>query len=128
VMTDVLRSVLIGAFGGTGAVSRYMLDRFVQTRTSSYFPFGTLTVNLIGAAALGAVDALGSISELSKLIASVLGVGFLGGFTTFSTLIYESFAMLTQRGTRLSGFANLAGSIVLGLTAYLAVFELVRRA
>ncbi len=119
-------TLIVGAFGGLGAVSRYLLDRGVQSRAKSFFPFGTFAVNMLGATMLGAIDALGALRTLPASYVAVLGVGFIGGFTTFSTLMYESFFLLISRGRRLYGLTNIIVSVVLGVTLYFIAFILTK--
>ena len=75
----------IGLFGAVGAIARFLLDGAVSARASSSFPWGTLVVNLTGAFALGFVT--GQLSGDAQLL---VGTGLLGGYTTFSTWMFES--------------------------------------
>ena len=115
--------LLVGILGGLGAVSRYLLDRNIQGHTDSFFPFGTFAVNMLGATALGVIDGLGAIKSLPGVYVAVLCVGFVGGFTTFSTLMYESFSLLTTRGQRTFGVLNLLATVVLGIALYSIAFS-----
>ncbi len=85
--------------GGAGAVARYLVSLAVTK------PYGTLIVNLTGAFALGA------LSE-----SFVLGTGFVGAYTTFSTWMLETHD-LAREGRRGAALANVLGSLVLGLAA-----------
>jgi len=76
----------VGLAGGAGAVFRFLLDGRISGRISSPFPYGTLVVNLSGATALGLVAGLTPIPQLSLII----GTGAVGGYTTFSTWMFES--------------------------------------
>ena len=80
--------VWIGAalLGAAGAVARFRMDSVVSARLPSEFPLGTLVVNLSGAFGLGALVGLAA----SDRVAFVLGTGFAGGYTTFSTWMVES--------------------------------------
>jgi CrcB protein len=78
--------ILASLAGAGGALVRYLLTGYVQNRTASTMPVGTATVNLIGAFALGVV--LG-IDPMQTLVSGA-SIGFLGGFTTFSTWMVES--------------------------------------
>lgn len=99
------------AAGGIGAVGRYLTGGWVQAR-SGRFPGGTLAVNLLGALAVGL--AAGSMQPGSVTHASI--VGFLGGFTTFSTWAFESLSLLSS-GQHRRALVN----IVLPLAAGLAL-------
>jgi fluoride exporter len=79
---------LIAVAGGLGAVARFMTDGFFAARDSGRIPFGTLTVNLVGSFLLGVLTGL-SLSHGTAAWHLVLGTGFCGGFTTFSTASLE---------------------------------------
>ncbi|MGN8553791.1 UNVERIFIED_CONTAM: CrcB family protein [Microbacterium sp. SLM126] len=98
--------------GGVGAGLRYVVDRLVPTRGG--FPLGILVVNVTGALALGVVTGLGT--ALAPEVAIVLGVGLLGGFTTFSTVSVES-VLLAERKRRWDAAANVLGTLVLAVAA-----------
>lgn len=111
-------AVFIGA--GIGGTLRYVLGGWMAERWGVSFPWHTLVINVSGAFLLGVLIAL--TVERSLLPASTrlfLGVGILGGFTTFSTLSYESVALVEQ-GLLVQGVANLFGSAVLGAIAAVA--------
>ena len=76
-------AVAVGA--ALGAPSRYLLDRALRARWGSRLPWGTLAVNLLGSAAAGLVAGL----RPAALLTALLAVGFLGAFTTASTLVAE---------------------------------------
>ena len=73
-------------FGALGAVARFRVDSAVSARLPSDFPLGTLAVNLTGSFALGVLVG----ASASHRIAFLLGTGFMGGYTTFSTWMVES--------------------------------------
>jgi CrcB protein len=109
--------VLIAAGGAAGAVTRYLVDVFVSERFGSAFPLGTFVINLTGAFALGLLYALAI--ERSVLPADIRGplmIGFLGAYTTFSTLMLESWR-LVEDGALMLAITNVAGSAVLGIVA-----------
>jgi fluoride exporter len=101
----------IGLFGAVGAIARFLLDGVVSTRASSTFPLGTLVVNLTGAFALGFVT--GKLSGDAQLL---VGTGLLGGYTTFSTWMFESHR-LGEDGELRAGAVNLLGPLILGILA-----------
>jgi CrcB protein len=107
-------TVLIGAalLGGVGAVLRFLLDASVSSRSASAFPLGTLVVNLSGAFLLGVLSGAG----VSGTLLSLLALGLLGGFTTFSTWMFET-QRLAEDGLRRTAVANIAVSLVFGLLA-----------
>ena len=96
------------AFGGAGgAVLRYSISIFMLQLFGTSFPFGTLTVNVLGSFLMGVVSALTQLSHISPEIKALLGVGFLGALTTFSTFSNETL-MLIQGGEWFKAFLNMA--------------------
>ena len=81
---------------------------------------------MLGATILGVIDALGALRILPTSFVAVLGVGFVGGFTTFSTLMYESFSLLTTKGRRRFGVTNIVASITLGVTLYFIAYTIAK--
>lgn len=108
---------IVGLGGFVGSTLRYLTVRLVDTKLNALFPFGTLTVNIVGSFLLGLIYMLAmrkvGISENAKLF---LGVGFCGGFTTFSAFALENFDLIAQR---LIGTAVLyiVVSVVMGVVA-----------
>jgi fluoride exporter len=76
----------VAVFGAVGAVARFRVDSGVSARLPSDFPLGTLVVNLSGSFALGILVG----ASVAHRIAFLLGTGFMGGYTTFSTWMVES--------------------------------------
>ena len=109
--------VLIAMGGAAGAVARFLVDNAVLDRFSGAFPLGILVVNLSGAFVLGLLAAL--IVDRGLLptdLRSPLLVGFLGAYTTFSTLMLDSWRLF-EDGLPMLAFVNIAGSTVLGIVA-----------
>jgi len=109
--------VVVFAGGGLGAVARWVLSDFVQRWSRlTLFPVGTLSVNILGSFILGfvmgAVVIHGVFSHTERLL---VATGFAGGFTTFSTFMYESVRLLAN--DPYLGLADLFGSILLGLAS-----------
>jgi fluoride exporter len=101
--------------GGFGAVLRFVVDGAVARRAARSFPFGTLAVNISGAALLGLLGGL----ALSRHAALLADTAFVGSYTTFSTWMLETQRLSEVRQLR-SAVANLVASIVLGIAAALA--------
>lgn len=102
----------VAVVGGIGAVLRFVVDRAVARRAARAFPFGTLAVNISGAALLGF---LGSLA-LGQDAALLAGTGFVGAYTTFSTWMLETQRLGEERQTR-TALANIVVSVVLGMAA-----------
>ncbi|HEY7942443.1 MAG TPA: fluoride efflux transporter CrcB [Candidatus Limnocylindrales bacterium] len=113
--------VWVGVGGFAGAIARYVIDGAVADLTqTSAFPWGTLVVNLSGAFLLGVLTTV--IVDRAALPAELRGpvlIGFIGAYTTFSTLMLESWR-LVEAGSYGLAVANLAGSVGLGLAAVFA--------
>ncbi|MBO0873515.1 MAG: fluoride efflux transporter CrcB [Pseudonocardia sp.] len=103
--------VAIGA--AFGAPLRYLIDRAVQTRHHTRFPWGTFTVNVLGSFILGLVA--GAVAP-GTVVDSIVGTGFCGALTTYSTFSYETLRLLERRA-HATALANVAASIVVGLGA-----------
>jgi fluoride exporter len=101
--------------GAAGAVCRYALDYSVSRRVRSGFPWGTAVVNLSGALALGLLAGIAT-QGLSATPYVVLGAGFLGAYTTFSTWLLEV-VRLAQGGRWGAALVHALGSLGLGVAA-----------
>ena len=114
---------LVALGGAVGSVSRYGLTLFIQTRTGSGFPYGTLAVNVIGAFVLGLIARFSVESAaISPEVRLLLTTGFCGGFTTFSTFSYES-ARLLEDGELRTAILYMLLSVVLSLLAMFLGFR-----
>lgn len=99
--------------GALGATLRYLVTAWVQQRVD-FFPWGTLVVNLLGSFLIGMVLELTVRGFLSSQARLFLAVGLLGGFTTFSSLSWETLA-LVEDGDVLLALAYAGGSLVAGI-------------
>ena len=109
---------LVGMGGFVGSVARFALHGLVQrTLPLSAFPWGTLTVNVLGCLAIGFIGGLLGFRQVSGPASRLFWlVGVLGGFTTFSSFAWETLS-LAQASDVGRAFANVAAQIVLGLLA-----------
>ena len=113
----ILKLSLISCFGLLGVLSRYLLGILIQRVLPFQFPYATLSINIIGAFFVGVVYVLGiEGSMISPDIRIALIVGFLGGFTTFSSYCLEGFRLIEQN-LYLSAILYLGGSPFLGVIA-----------
>lgn len=112
--------VLVG--GAIGAPTRYLTDVMVQSRHDSALPWGTLTVNVVGSFVLGLVAGLASTTAPGWVL-TLIGTGFCGALTTFSTFSYET-VRLADAGRWRAAVLNVAVSLVLGLAAVTLGWEL----
>ena len=112
-----LLSVFYVALGGAlGSVSRYLLGTWTQALSKSIdFPYGTLTVNLLGCFVIGFLsqlaEARGAFTSESR---AFVFIGILGGFTTFSSFGNDTFNLLRD-GEPLNALANIGANVIVGL-------------
>ncbi len=121
----MLKLVLIFVGGGFGSLCRYGLAGWGQRLVSGSFPLGTLIVNVLGCFIIGFLNYLfsGSAYLIRPEYRIALTIGVLGGFTTFSTFGWETFAMANE-GQGLRAVMNLLLSVTLGLSAVLVGYRL----
>ncbi len=109
-----LLAVLVG--GALGAPLRYLTDRWVQSRHDSVLPWGTFAVNVVGSGVLGVTAAAVDAASGPAWVLPLVGVGFCGGLTTFSTFGFETLR-LVEEGSVGAAALNSLGSVVVGLAA-----------
>ena len=113
-MTNIL---LAGIGGFLGSALRYVLGGYVQQSSKGLFPYGTLTVNVIGCFVIGFLSQLAENRGVFSSEARVfVFIGILGGFTTFSSFGNETLN-LARDGEMLGAFANIGLNVFLGLLA-----------
>ena|SRR5437764_15337367 len=115
-MNSFILTGCIGLAGSLGAVARYLVMRFVAKRSHSQFPLGTFFINILGAFLIGLLFSLTTQKVMTPLLQSILATGFLGGFTTYSTMSWEG-TQLARAGSIGQSFLYLGGSFALGLGA-----------
>jgi fluoride exporter len=114
----VMLGVAIG--GAFGALSRYGIDRAIEQRSESAFPWSTLAINVSGCFLVGLViAALVDRNHAPDWLRAALVVGFCGGFTTFSTFAQETLDLLETSEVALA-LTSVAANAVLGLLAVFA--------
>ncbi|MBO9405486.1 MAG: fluoride efflux transporter CrcB [Thermomicrobium sp.] len=104
---------IVALGGALGAILRYLVTSWVQHRVD-FFPWGTVVVNLVGSFLIGIVLEMTLRGFLSSHARLLLGVGILGGFTTFSSLSWEMLTLL-EEGDILPAFLYGFGSLVIGV-------------
>ncbi len=109
--------------GGLGAIARYVLGGWVQVATGATFPWGTLFINISGSLLLGFLYVLLEGAPAAREWRAFLGIGFCGGYTTFSTFSYET-ARLLQDGQLGRAGAYALASALLSIAATLVGFRL----
>jgi len=96
-----------------GAPLRYLVDGFVQEHTEGAFPHGTWVVNVTGSFVLGVLTGLALYHGLGKVPKTILGTGFCGAYTTFSTFTVET-VRLAEEGDLPDAARNAAFSLLVG--------------
>ena len=107
-------AVMIALGAMVGAPARYVTDRTVQRGHDTQFPWGTLTVNVSASLMIGVLVGLGG--HVSPQLSALIGTGFCGALSTFSTFSYETMRLVEDR-LRFYAVANIAISLVAGLGA-----------
>lgn len=113
--------LLLALAGGVGAALRYLVDAMIRARTGDHFPWPTALINLSGSLLLGILTGLTVARVDSGELSAVLGTGFLGGYTTFSTASYETVTLLRERRYTAAiayGLGILLGCVGLALAGY----------
>lgn len=101
--------LLVIAGAAIGAPLRYLTDRAVHARYDSVFPWGTFTVNIVGSLILGVVAGAATTTVVPHQVQLLVGTGFCGALTTYSTFSYETLRLIEQDAKFLAA-ANVAAS------------------
>ena len=96
-MSGPLTALSICVAGGMGAALRLVLDGLIRARVKSTYPVGTTVINVTGSLLLGLVTGLATSQLVSHQWQLVVGTGFLGGYTTFSTASFETVRLIDDR-------------------------------
>ena len=115
--------VMIG--GAVGAGARFGLAQWVAARFTPSFPVATLAVNIIGCFVMGMLAAWLARSAAGETLRLFVGVGMLGGFTTFSAFSLDWWTLM-ERGATGAALAYVAASVVGTLAAFVLGLTLVR--
>lgn len=113
----MLKLLIIGAGGFIGAILRYQVSGWAHKIFGSDFPYGTLSVNVIGSFLLGFFLVLANTKLIvPDVYKNLIAIGILGAFTTYSTFSYETFSLL-QLNLIKQAFINIGLNVILGLLA-----------
>jgi len=107
-----LLMVALGA--AVGAPARYLTDRLVQSRHDSVMPWGTVSVNVIGSLILGGLAGAGT--TVSPALLALLGTGFCGALTTYSTFSFETWRLIEEEDYG-AAVANVVVSVAVAMAA-----------
>jgi fluoride exporter len=108
--------LVIAAFGGLGAATRFVVDGLIRGRWSHTFPVATVLINVTGSLAIGLLAGAGLYHGLGSDVHAAAATGFCGGYTTFSTAMVETVRMI-QSGQVRRAVVNAVGSLVLAVAA-----------
>lgn len=112
-----MQLIAVALGGAVGAAARYLLGGAVHRLIPGFFPYGTFVVNVVGCLAFGLLAGLAeSRFVIGPAARAFVLIGVLGGFTTFSSFIFESFELL-RGGQILPAAANVAGQVIIGFVA-----------
>lgn len=123
----MLKIAMVGLGGGLGAVCRYLVyETYLAFARDAWLPLGTITVNVFGCLAIGLLGGIAESREVfSPEMRALIFIGFLGGFTTFSTFGFELFFFLKNGQPGLAAL-NIVIQLTLGLLAVWGGFCLAR--
>lgn len=113
--------LFVGIGGAFGAVTRFGLGKLISQKSHSVFPVGTFIINISGAILLGVLTSINSTNNIYLL----LGDGFLGAYTTFSTFMYEGFNLF-QGNEKKNALTYILASLILGVIGFLIGFEIIK--
>ncbi|WP_165069491.1 fluoride efflux transporter CrcB [Marisediminicola senii] len=114
-MTPLL-FLAVAAAGGLGAAMRFVIDSAVRAAMTREFPLGIMLINISGSLVLGTISGLAVTGGVSETWALVIGVGLLGGYTTFSTASLDT-VRLAQQGRYVASLVNGFGMLVISVAA-----------
>jgi fluoride exporter len=113
----MLKYLMVAIGGGLGSVLRFWVGGMVSTRMGSRFPYGTFLINCTACFLIGfIITLLAEKTHWSPNLRFLIPIGFIGGYSTFSTFEYETFRVI-QDGEFLIAFLNVFLSVLVGFTA-----------
>lgn len=115
-MITPLLFLVIAVAGGAGAVCRFVLDGLLTSVSEADFPWPTVLINITGSLLLGLITGFAVSGLLPEAWRLVLGTGFLGGYTTFSTASVDTVRLLQQRRWT-AGMVHGLGTLVIAVGA-----------
>ncbi|UKA48646.1 fluoride efflux transporter CrcB [Arthrobacter sp. FW305-123] len=107
--------ILLALAGGIGAAARFVVDGAIRQRFKTALPWGTILINITGSFALGVLAGAVMRGHASESVFLILGTGFLGGYTTFSTASLETIRLIQSGRTGvalINGLGSMAASVL----------------
>jgi fluoride exporter len=113
----LLKYLMVGVGGCLGSILRFWLGSYIGNKMGSRFPYGTFVINITGSFLVGLVFALLTVkTQWSPNWRYLIPIGFIGGYTTFSSFEYETLRTM-QEGQIGLGLLYVAASVVVGFVA-----------
>lgn len=113
--------ILVGIGGTFGGLFRFQIGKIISERSKTAFPIATFLINITGAILLGILTGMKTGNSTYLL----LGDGFLGAYTTFSTFMYEGFNLFRD-DKNLNAFVYILSTLILGIIGYVSGFEIAK--
>lgn len=107
--------ILLALAGGVGAATRFVVDGLIRARVKTALPWATILINISGSLLLGFIGGLVMRGQALESLQLVLGTGFLGGYTTFSTASLETIRLVQSGRTGwalVNGLGTMAASVL----------------
>lgn len=114
--------IVVGVGGALGAVTRALITEVIDRRVMTWFPVATFLINIVSCFIMGCIMQLVS----SELLFDILGMGFLGGFSTLSSMNHQAYTLM-KRGHSVKGLSYMFGSYVICFGAAVAGYMLFSR-
>jgi fluoride exporter len=110
----LLKYFMVGVGGCLGSILRFWLGSYIGGRLGSRFPYGTFVINVTGSFLIGLVlTVLAERTQWSPNWRYLIPIGFIGGYTTFSTFEYETLRLF-QDGQMVTAMLNVVMSVIVG--------------
>ncbi|MCC3355372.1 fluoride efflux transporter CrcB [Bacillus sp. REN16] len=113
--------LLAGIGGALGATSRYLVGIWIGKRTGTQFPYPTMFINIAGSFLLGILAGMKLNHSIPEWCWLLVGVGFCGAFTTFSTFGYEALQLLLSKKGKQAILYIVASTIFCTISAYIGI-------
>lgn len=113
--------ILIGMGGALGAMTRFLLGKWISTFNRTNFPLATWIINSTGSFLLGLLVSYHTSGMITEIIWSFVAIGFLGSYTTFSTFSYELFTLLRDNKKKLAIFYMISSVFISILFAWIGM-------